>query len=229
MKALGPTQRSPFQLGPAGYWDGHARTKVFTHPLRVDWLERHAGEGAAGEGRPGRLADVGCGQGRLWSQLSGERWKVLGVDGSAGMLAQARERNAGRDVVQGTAGAWPLAPGSLDGALLVSVLTCVQGDADQRRVLSEARRCLRPEGLLFSSDLLLQSDDRNRRRYARGMGELGRYGCFRLPDGGAFRHMSEPWVAELFSGFEALEFEEHAVVTMNGNPARAFRGLWRRR
>jgi SAM-dependent methyltransferase len=208
-----------------GYWDGHARTKVFTHPLRLDWLERHAGEAA----EPLRLADVGCGQGRLWAELPEERWRVLGVDGSRQMLGQARERNAGCDVAQGAAVAWPTASGSLDAALLVSVLTCVQGDVEQQRVLAEAQRCLRPGGLLFSSDLLLQTDDRNRRRYAKGMGEFGRYGCFRLPDGGAFRHMSAAWVAELFSEFEPLEFEEHAVVTMNGNPARAFRGLWRRR
>jgi SAM-dependent methyltransferase len=210
----------------AGYWDGLARTKVFTHPLRVDWLERHGGRD---DGLELRLADVGCGQGRLWSELSAERWRIVGVDRSGEMLARARERNTGSEVVQGTAWAWPLATESVDGALLVSVLTCVTGDADQRRVLDEARRCLRPGGLLFSSDLLLQADARNRRRYARGMGEFGRYGCFRLADGGAFRHMSAPWVAELFSDFEPLEFEEHAVVTMNGNPARAFRGLWRRR
>ena len=215
----------PIHRGGAGYWDGHARTKVFTHPLRVDWLERHGGRG---EGRRLRLADVGCGQGRLWSELP-ERWQVLGVDGSGAMLSEARARSAGRDVAQGTAMAWPTASRSLDAALLVSVLTCVQKDADQQQVLAEARRCLRPGGVLFSSDLLLQTDERNRRRYARGMGEFGCYGCFRLPDGGTFRHMSEAWVAELFSGFEPLEFEEHAVVTMNGNPARAFRGLWRRR
>lgn len=215
----------PAHRGGAGYWDGHARTKVFTHPLRVDWLERHGGGSA--ERRPW-LADVGCGQGRLWPELP-ERWRVLGVDGSGEMLREARARNVGREVAQGTALAWPTANGCLDAALLVSVLTCVQGNAEQRRVLAEARRSLRSGGLLFSSDLLLQTDDRNRRRYARGMREFGRYGCFRLPDGAAFRHMSEAWVAELFSEFEPLEFEEHAVVTMNGNPARAFRGLWRRR
>lgn len=214
----------------ADYWDDLAASKVFTHPLRGDWLSQHGvgvvdRRGAA----PAWIVDAGCGQGRLWSELRGTPWHSLGLDRSRGMLMQARERNGpGTRLAQAAGCQWPLAGQSVDGVLLVSVLTCLLADADQRDLLGEARRCLRPGGLLFASDLTLQSDARNRERYGRGMLRYGRYGCFQLPDGGEFRHMSGAWIAELFADLEPLEFEEHQVLTMNGNPARAFRGLWRK-
>jgi hypothetical protein len=51
------------------------------------------------------------------------------------------------------------------------------------------------------------------------------YGVFELEPGVLFRHLSRPWIDELFSAFERVEFIEVPVTTMNGNRARGFQYL----
>lgn len=50
---------------------------------------------AARAGRLGKLLDVGCGEGWLCRELSGDAAAILGVDASAELIAHARERGRG--------------------------------------------------------------------------------------------------------------------------------------
>jgi SAM-dependent methyltransferase len=93
-------------------------------------------------------------------------------------------------------------------------------DHAQKKLLAEFKRCLRPGGLLLISDYLLQTDARNRQRYARFTNEPGGYGSFRLPEGTLLRHHRREWFPELLSGFAIEETAALDSMTMNGNPAR---------
>jgi SAM-dependent methyltransferase len=111
---------------------------------------------------------------------------------------------------------------SVDGVLLFSVLTCIPTDEGQRALLKEVHRVLNRGGLLYISDLALQTDERNLERYARDEQKYGIYGVFDLPEGVTVRHHDPKWIENLTSDFEMVALDDVDVVTMNGNPAKAF-------
>jgi ubiquinone/menaquinone biosynthesis C-methylase UbiE len=76
---------------------------------------------------------------------------------------------------------------------LFAVLTYIPSDDDQRVLLAEVRRVLRPEGILYISDLLINTDLRNLERYERDADQFGVYGVFELPEGVIVRHHREEW------------------------------------
>ncbi|MGW5032036.1 hypothetical protein ACWEQW_12260 [Streptomyces nigra] len=55
-------------------------------------------------------------------------------------------------------------------------------------------------GTRYVSDFLLQEDERNRARYARGSTHFDDYGVFETEDGGVFRHHSRSWGRKPVSG-----------------------------
>lgn len=100
------------------------------------------------------VGDLGCGTGHLSAVLASYVRQVIAVDASDSMLAAARERLAGVPNVELRAGeleALPVESGSLDVAVLSLVLHYA---ADPMRVLTEARRVLRPGGRLLVVDML---------------------------------------------------------------------------
>ena len=92
----------------------------------------------------------------------------------------------------------------------------------------EVERVLRPGGLLYISDLLINEDLRNRERYERDAERFNCYGVFELPEGVVVRHHRKEWIGQRLSSFEQLEDEPFTVTTMNGNPSSAFQYLGRK-
>ena len=93
--------------------------------------------------------------------------------------------------------------------------------------MREIRRVLRPGGVVYISDLLLNSDPRNLERYHQFATQFGTFGIFQLPEGVVVRHHSEEWIRILTEGFTALKYERFSVTTMNGNESLAFQYLGR--
>lgn len=208
-------------LGQAQYWDRLADDKRFCHPLRREWLGRYIDRQAC-------ILDVGCGYGRTLGELIREGYeKVIGVDFSLGMLRRCHFKFPGLNLLQNDGQAIPLRNHTVDLAVLFAVLTCTARDQDQRSLLGEIERVLRPGGLLYISDFLLNDDSRNRERYERYRAEYGVYGIFQLPDGMVVRHHRTEWISELTSSFRQLEYEPFNVTTMNGNRSAAFQFLGR--
>lgn len=167
--------------------------------------------------------DFGCGYGRSLGELFNADYRdLIGLDFSPAMIAAARERFPEIEFQELQSSTIPLPDASVDGALLFSVLTCVPTDDGQRAIVAELHRVLNPGGLLYISDLGLQQDERNLSRYARDEAKYGTYGVFDLPEGVTVRHHDPNWIQALTSAFYPVALDEIEVVTMNGNPAKAF-------
>ncbi len=102
-----------------------------------------------------RVADLGCGEGRLAAEAAAWAASVTGVDRSPARIARARElasRRGLRNVkfLEGPLEKLPLRDQAYDVALLAQVLHAVP---DPARVLAEARRILKPGGRLLVLEL----------------------------------------------------------------------------
>jgi SAM-dependent methyltransferase len=199
------------------YWNRTGPEKPFQHPVNLDRLKEHLSPSS-------RILDYGCGYGRVLGLLSDHGYqKLIGFDPASAMIAAARVRYPAIDFHEQVAPPkLPLRDQSVDAALLFSVLTCIPTDEGQRAVVRELERVLRQGGLLYISDLWLQTDERNRKRYERNVSKYGKYGVFDLPEGVTVRHHDGAWLEELTSNFRTAALDNIEVVTMNGNPAKAF-------
>lgn len=198
------------------YWNTAGTQKPFAHPLNLRRVRQWVNDEST-------ILDYGCGYGRVLGELSNEGYEsLIGLDFSPAMIAAARAQYPGIafEVVQSST--IPLPDASVDGVLLFSVLTCIPTDEGQRALLKEVNRVLNRGGLLYISDLWLQQDERNLERYARDEPKYGNYGVFDLPEGVTVRHHDPKWIETLTSDFTMVALDELEVVTMNGNPAKAF-------
>jgi SAM-dependent methyltransferase len=204
------------------YWNREGTAKTFAHPVNMDWLREHLK-------RDARILDYGCGYGRVAALLYKEGYRdVVGVDAANGMIEKARQLYPQLSFQQIIPPKVPFPDWFFDAAVLFAVLTCIPADDDQRAVVGELHRVIRPGGLLYVSDLWLQTDERNRSRYAQF--EKSRpFGVFELPEGVAVRHHSREWIAELLSQWEPVAAADIRVTTMNGHEAAGFQWLGRNR
>ncbi|NIR48804.1 class I SAM-dependent methyltransferase [candidate division KSB1 bacterium] len=203
------------------YWDSVAYRKNFSHPLNVRLFQSMVSPEA-------HILDYGCGYGRTCQQLVELGFKnVIGVDASPSMIERGKHDHPHLNLHLIDDSELPYSNETFDAVLLFSVLTCIPTNLRQFRVVHEISRVLRPNGLLYISDLLLQNDTRNRWRYDEFADEFDIYGIFRLPDGAVVRHHDLEWIESLTSNFLQMALHEIDVTTMNGHPAKAFQYLGR--
>ncbi|MEM9947302.1 MAG: class I SAM-dependent methyltransferase [Cyanobacteria bacterium P01_D01_bin.36] len=198
------------------YWDANATSKAFSHPIPQEFIETYFPTNA-------KVLDVGCGQGRLASYLSEMNFQVSGTDTSTAMLEEARKNVPNCEFRECRSSELTYEDNTFDVAIAVTLLTSVPFDLEQRQIMSEIKRVLKPEGILFISDLPLQWSDKYLERYQKGQRRYGQYGVFDLEDGGVVRHHELSYFNQLVSSFTPLKMETHNVVTMNGNQAEAVR------
>jgi SAM-dependent methyltransferase len=117
--------------------------------LRLAFLLEHARSVQDPAGAPGRILDVGCGEGRFAAELTLAGLQVLGVDVAQEALRRARAKHADLDLrLVPVEGPWPLADSSFD---VVWAGETIEHVADTAAWLSEVRRVLRSEGTLLLS------------------------------------------------------------------------------
>jgi SAM-dependent methyltransferase len=149
---------------------------------------------------PARIADLGCGTGRLTTALARAGHDVTGIDPNPTYLSAARAKPGGDLVtwVQGTSADLPT--GAFELALMTShVAQVFVVDDEWRAVLDDLARALVPGGLLAF-------DTRDPR--ARGWEAWTRdasLGRLTLPDGAAV----ETWVDVVDVAGEVVTFEWH--------------------
>jgi 2-polyprenyl-3-methyl-5-hydroxy-6-metoxy-1,4-benzoquinol methylase len=119
-----------------GVEDAEAPWRRLVHERRLERVARHA----AG----GRLLEVGCASGEFLEIAAAAGFEVEGLEPDPGTSAGARER-AGLPVRTGTLDDAAYPPGSFDVVVLWHVLEHLDSP---RRAIEEARRILRPGGVL---------------------------------------------------------------------------------
>lgn len=198
------------------YWDDVSSKKQFTTPFQAEAFCKFVNKDAA-------ILDVGCGYGRTLNELHQQGYcNLTGIDFSEGMIARGKKEYPALDLRVKRNETIDLADSSIDAVILFAVLTCIHKDAEQEMLISEIKRVLKPGGILYINDFLLNSDDRNIKRYEQFQEKYGTYGVFELPEGAVCRHHDEAHIHSLLSSFEQLCFEHLTFVTMNGHRSNGF-------
>ncbi|MFH1057674.1 MAG: methyltransferase domain-containing protein [Pseudomonadota bacterium] len=147
--------------------------KAYETALVMDLLRPTAGE---------LILDAGCGTGLFTADLLAAGARAVGLELSRPMLAQGRQRLAGRDflAVQGDMLALPFGDGVFAKTLSV---TAIEFIAEAGRAVAELWRVTRPGGLVVVATLNRESPWAARRQKAGQAGHnLFRNAFFRSPD-----------------------------------------------
>ena len=198
------------------YWDSVSDKKEFTTPFQAEEFSGYVGKDAL-------IVDIGCGYGRTLNELSLLGYtNTVGYDFSEGMIARGTRQYPHLDLRIMTDNRIGLPDGSVDAVILFAVLTCIASDTEQEHLISEIYRVLKPGGILYVNDFLLNSDERNLTRYQKYEEKYGCYGVFELPEGAIVRHHSQERIKTLLKDFSGKEFERLTFTTMNGNRSNGF-------
>lgn len=198
------------------YWDSASGQKEFTTPFQAAELKKYVREEAP-------VLDLGCGYGRTLDELYQTGYRnLIGMDFSEGMIARGRALYPYLDLRVKETDSIPLPDQSAEAVILFAVLTCIRENDKQRELIAEIGRVLKPGGVLYVNDFLLNSDDRNTDRYQRFQNKYGVYGVFELPEGAVCRHHDEAWIYQLLSDFFTLKYQRLIFTTMNGHESKGF-------
>lgn len=198
------------------YWDNASQTKQFTTPFQADTFCEYVKKDAT-------VLDVGCGYGRTLDELYRQGFQhLIGIDFAEGMIKRGKFQFPYLDLRVKKTAAIDLPDNSVDAVILFAVLTCITSNTEQLSMISEIRRVLKPGGILYINDFLLNTDERNLARYKKYESKYQTYGVFELPEGAVCRHHSEVWIKELLRSFCEYRFEHLTFTTMNGNTSNGF-------
>ena len=196
------------------YWDEVAHKKNFNQAINWEFLQAEVPNNAA-------ILDFGCGYGRLINELITQGYQdVKGIDISEKMIERGLTENPELNLATFDGKRIPYEENSFDAILVFAVLTSIPQDKDQLDILTEIKRVLKPNGLLYISDLLINTDERNIARYEEQ--KEGPYGTFILPEGVNLRHHTLEYMnAVVFNGYNVIYEHPYVVTTMNGNTSNA--------
>lgn len=198
------------------YWNDVSETKQFTTPFQADAFEHLIPKDA-------KILDVGCGYGRTLNELYELGYRdLMGIDFSSGMIERGKKQFPHLNLQIKTAETISLPDHSMDAVILFAVLTCIPEDTAQEQLISEIHRVLKPGGIIYINDFLLNKDERNLKRYQEFESLTGTYGVFKLPEGAILRHHSEDHVHDLLHNFETITYERLTFKTMNGHISNGF-------
>ncbi|MEL5898646.1 class I SAM-dependent methyltransferase [Clostridium sporogenes] len=204
------------------YWNDVAHKKEFTTPFHFKEFAKYVRKDA-------RILDVGCGYGRTLEQLYQNGYKnLIGIDFSEKMIQRGKKQYLYLDLRVKLQDNIELKSESCDAVILFAVLTCIINNQEQLKLLKDIERVLKPGGILYINDFLLNTDERNVSRYNIFVEKYQKYGVFELPDGAIVRHHHINWVEKCVNSFEKLSLNQVVYTTMNGNKSNGYYYLGRK-
>ncbi len=197
------------------YWDKAASEKKFTTPFQMDVFKTAVTEDA-------RILDVGCGYGRVMNQLYQEGFKkICGIDFSVKMIERGKNLYPHLDFKEYNT-QFPVKNSSCDAVILIAVLTCIIENDDQEQLMDEIQRVLKPGGILYINDFLLNRDQRNSVRYTAFEKIYKTYGVFEIDKSALLRHHTEEHLFHLTRNYEIKTYETLIYTTMNNHTSNGF-------
>jgi len=197
------------------YWNEFAGKKEFTSNLDKEYFVKNIHLNSI-------ILDYGCGYGRTIKELIDCGYSnLIGVDIAEQMLELSKSKFPQLQFEKLINQATTLANASCDTILLLNTLTAITEDLGQKNTINEISRLLKQGGILYLTDFLLNSDERNLNRYAKYQDKYKTYGIFETEDGAILRHQDKQNLIGLLSDFEIKSIQEMIVQTMNGNKSNA--------
>lgn len=159
------------------YWDSVSEKKEFTAPFQAEAFSKYVDKNAL-------VVDVGGGYGRTLDELHRLGYQhLIGFDFSAERIRRGHRQFPELDLRVKGDDTIALSDNSVDAVILFAVLTCIVRNEGQKKLIAEIRRILKPDGILYVNDFLLNTDERNITRYKKYEKQLGVYGASELPEG----------------------------------------------
>ncbi|MBQ4338998.1 MAG: class I SAM-dependent methyltransferase [Clostridia bacterium] len=198
------------------YWNSVAEEKNFTTVLDVELFSKYVSKDC-------KILDVGCGYGRILNELAEAGFTDLtGVDSAKNMIKRGLREYPELNLVANPDGVIPFENNFFDAVILFGVLTCVPDNESQQELLNNIKKVLKPGGIIYINDFLLNSGFKRRLFYKKAQKKTGIYGAFKTYDGATVRHHAEDYILELLSGFKTLDYKKFVIPTMNGNKSNSF-------
>ena len=198
------------------YWNSVAEEKKFTTVLDVELFSKFVSNDS-------KILDVGCGYGRILNELAEAGFTDLtGVDSAENMIKRGIREYPNLNLVANPDGKLPFEENTFDAVILFGVLTCVPDNESQKGLLNDIKKVLKPGGVIYINDFLLNSGFKRWLFYKKAQKETGIYGAFKTYDGATVRHHAEDYILKLLSDFKKLDYQKFVIPTMNGNKSNSF-------
>ena len=198
------------------YWNKVAKKKDFTTSLDLTIFSKLINKNSL-------LVDYGCGYGRTLNELYSHGYKnLIGFDYAYEMIERGKVEYPYLDLRVSKDNKIDCPSNSVDILFLFAVLTCIISDDAQKELIKEIKRILKPNGFIYINDFLINSDERNKKRYEKYEEKYNKYGVFELPEGAILRHHKKNWIMELTKEFDEFFYKKNTFQTMNGNLSNGF-------
>ncbi len=198
------------------YWNSVAEEKNFTTVIDIDLFLKYVSKDS-------KILDVGCGYGRILNELAGAGYTdLIGIDSAENMISRGKRENPNLNLIANPNDKIPFGDNCFDAIILFGVLTCVPENKSQRELLNDIERVLKPGGVIYVNDFLLNSGFKKWSFYKKAKKETGIYGAFKTYDGAMVRHHAEDYILNLLSNFRMLNYRKDIIPTMNGNKSNSF-------
>ena len=193
------------------YWDMVANDKNFTTPFQSDLFKKYVDINKS-------VLDIGCGYGRTLKELYDLGYRnLIGIDFSKEMIDRAWNLYSYINFYVGNGNELSFDDSSIDSVILLGVLTCIPNKSNQEQLIKEIYRILKPSGILYINDFLLNDSLMYLDRYDKYKDKYGDYGIFETADGGVFRHHTKEYLENLLNGFIEEKVKTLTYTTINGH------------
>lgn len=116
----------------------------------------------------------------------------------------------------------PFEDNTFDAVILFGVLCSAVSDDTHINLINEIKRVLKPNGIVYVNDFLINTSNTYKLRYKKYEKEFGVYGIYKTNDGGILRHHTEKYILELLKCFDNLEYKKLKFKTVSGNVSNGF-------
>lgn len=197
------------------YWNSVAEKRNFTTIFQEKEFCKYADKSS-------RILDVGCGYGRTMNELYNSGYKnLIGADTAIEMINRGKREFPYLEFVKCT-DVLPFDNNTFDAVILFGVLCSAVSDYAHINLINEIKRVLKPNGIIYVNDFLINTIIPYKRRYKNFEKEFGVYGIYKTNDGGILRHHTEKYILELLNCFDILEYKKIKFKTVSGNVSNGF-------